>query len=458
MTLSMTMTWDLGQQWLSKEPFMQSAPMPAASAAVPANHQQAVRASALRKNAWRLLPLLTLAFVFNYIDRTSVGFAALTMNRDLGLTASQFGWGAGILFAGYCLCEIPSSLALYRVGARRWLTRIMVTWGIAAAATAFVRGPTSFYLLRFLLGVAEAGFFPGVTFLLSAWFPSQYRVRVLALFMLGVPISSIVAGPMSVWLLGMEGMMGLHGWQWMFLLQGLPAVLVGLILLSKLRDRPEEANWLTEEERRELVLMLAEEPRHEPKKALFGALKDVRVLLLSAIQFGFVMGSYGIGIWLPLILKGHELSTLHIGYLSTIPYIAAVIGMLFWARVVDRSGKKVLNLILACLLGAVGMALSTLSPGLAIELAGISVAVLAVSSARAIFWTIPTRFLTGIAAAGGLAFINSIGTLGGFVGPYMVGAIKDMTGSFNAGIWALSAALVASALLSVVLSRLVPKE
>lgn len=437
---------------------MQSVTMESGHSQALSDERQALRESAIRKNAWRLLPLLTLAFVFNYIDRTSVGFAALTMNQDLGLTATQFGWGAGVLFAGYCLLEIPSNLAMYKVGARRWLTRIMVTWGLAAAGTAFVQGSNSFYILRFLLGVAEAGFFPGVTFLLAAWFPAQYRVRVLAFFMLGVLISSIVAGPMSVWLLELDGLLNLHGWQWMFLVQGLPAVLIGLVLLAKLRDHPKDADWLTQQERDELICMLEEEPRNKPKKALFSALTDGRVLLLAAIQFGFVLGSYGIGIWLPQILKQHGLSTVDIGYLSTIPYMAAVIGMMVWARIVDKSPNKVLHLMLACLLGAVGLAASTISSGLTAELFGISVAVLAVSSARAVFWTIPTRFLTGVAAAGGLASINSIGTMGGFVGPFMVGAIKDYTGSFSAGIWAMFALLVLSAALTASLWRLVPAE
>lgn len=437
---------------------MQSATMQAGRSEALSDARQALRESAIRKNAWRLLPLLTLAFVFNYIDRTSVGFAALTMNQDLGLTATQFGWGAGILFAGYCLFEIPSNLAMYKVGARRWLTRIMITWGLAAAGTAFVQGHHSFYVLRFLLGVAEAGFFPGVTFMLAAWFPAQYRVRVLAFFMLGVPVSSIVAGPMSVWLLQLDGLLGMHGWQWMFLVQGLPAVLIGLVLLAKLRDDPRQADWLAREERDELICMLEEEPRSQPRKALWSALTDGRVLLLAVIQFGFVLGSYGIGIWLPQILKRHGLSTVDIGYLSTIPYIAAVFGMLVWARMVDKSNNKVLHLMLACLLGAIGLAASTISSGLTAELFGISVAVLAVSSARSVFWTIPTRFLTGVAAAGGLAFINSIGTMGGFFGPFMVGAIRDYTGSFSAGIWAMSALLVLSAALTASLWRLVPRE
>ncbi|RAR55372.1 sugar phosphate permease [Paraburkholderia unamae] len=419
---------------------------------------EAIRQQALRKNAWRLLPLLTLAFIFNYIDRTSVGFAALTMNKDIGLTPAQFGWGAGVLFAGYCLCEIPSNLALYRYGARRWLARIMITWGLASAATALVQGPTSFYVLRLLLGVAEAGFFPGVTFFLACWFPAQYRVRVLALFTLGVPLSSILGGPMSTFLLQLNGLGGLHGWQWMFLVQGLPAVLIGFAVLGFLRDEPKDAYWLTDDERSALVEMLADEPRQKPKKALFSALKDGRVLLLAAIQFGFVLGSYGVGIWLPLILKGHGYSLMNVGLLSTIPYVASVVGMLLWARAVDRRGRRVFHLVATCLSGGLGLVLSALSQGIVVELAGLTLAVVAVSSARAIFWTIPTRFLTGIAAAGGLAFINSIGTLGGFAGPYLVGALKQSTGTFSAGIWAMAAMLALSAALAATLPLFMRKE
>ncbi|PMS36784.1 sugar phosphate permease [Trinickia symbiotica] len=418
----------------------------------------AIRQRVLRKNAWRLLPLLTLAFIFNYIDRTSVGFAALTMNKDIGLTPMQFGWGAGVLFAGYCLCEIPSNLALYRYGARRWLTRIMITWGLASAATAFVQGPTSFFVLRLLLGVAEAGFFPGVTFFLACWFPAQYRVRVLAFFMLGVPVSSIIGGPMSALLLEMNGIAGLHGWQWMFLIQGLPAVLIGFAVYALLRDDPNDAHWLTDDERTELVRMLSEEPRRKPTTALFAALKDGRVLLLAATQFGFILGSYGVGIWLPLILRGHGFSVVNVGLFSTVPYIAAVIGMLIWARAVDRSGRRVFHLVASCAVGAAGLALSACANGIVVEMIGLSLAVVAVSSARAIFWTIPTRFLTGVAAAGGLAFINSLGTLGGFAGPYLVGFLKQTTGTFSAGIWAMAAILGVSAALAATLPVLARQE
>ena len=379
--------------------------------------KDALRRSAIHKNAWRMLPLLVLAFIFNYIDRTTVGFAAITMNKDLGFTATQFGWGAGILFAGYCFFEIPSNMALYRFGARRWLARIMISWGLAAAATALVEGPTSFYVLRFLLGVAEAGFFPGVTFLLATWFPAQYRARVLALFMLGVPLSSVIGGPMSAYLLTMDGVWGFAGWKWMFVVQGLPAVFIGIAVLMYLRDRPADAEWLTDDERRELISMLEEEPRHKPKKAVWAALTDGRVLLLATIQFGFVLGSYGIGMWLPLILKGRGFSTVEVGFLSTIPYLTAIVGMILWARAVDRTGRNVLHLACACLLGAAGLYASTLTKDFALEMTGISIAVLAVSSARAIFWSIPTSFLTGAAAAGGLAFINSIGTMGGLCWP-----------------------------------------
>ncbi|MGE8059518.1 MFS transporter [Pseudomonas sp. NPDC089547] len=418
-------------------------------------HEQELQRRAVNKCAWQMLPLLILAFVFNYIDRTSVGFAALTMNADLGMTATQFGWGAGILFAGYCLLEVPSNLALYRYGARRWLARIMITWGIAAAATAFVIGPYTFYLARFILGVAEAGFFPGVAFYLACWFPAQYRTRILAWFMVGVPVSSIISGPFSALLLNMQGIGGLHGWQWMFIIQGLPASLIGIVVLFKLRDKPSEAHWLTNDEREALEKMLAAENRQKEKKDLLGAFKDPRVLLLTVIQFGFVLGSYGIGIWLPTILRSHGLDVTSTAMLSSVPYIFATIGMLLWAKKVDRNGKKTLNLMLCCLLGAVGMGAAAMFSQLVPALLGICIAVLGATTARAIFWSIPTSFLSGAAAAGGLAFINSVGTFGGFVGPFMVGWLKDLTGSFTVGTLFMGGMLLLSALLTLVLRRLI---
>lgn len=413
---------------------------------------------AVTKTAWRLLPLLTLAFIFNYIDRTSVGFAALSMNADLGLSATQFGWGAGILFAGYCLLEVPSNLMLYRYGARRWLARIMITWGIAAAATSLAVGPKSFYLARFVLGVAEAGFFPGVTFYLATWFPAKYRTRMLAWFMVGVPVSSILSGPLSGLLLNMHGLLGLAGWKWMFILQGLPASIIGIVVLVMLRDNPSQASWLSDAERQALIEALASEQREREKKDLRAAIKDKRVLILTGIQFGFVLGSYGIGIWLPTILKAHGLSIAAISLVSTIPYIFATVAMLTWARAVDRSGKKILNLLLTCLFGAGGMIVAAVFSGFWPAMIGITLAVIGVTTARAVFWSIPTRFLSGAAAAGGFAFINSVGTFGGFAGPFLVGWLKDITGSFAMGMLGMAAMLLVSTLLTGSLSFFVKDE
>ncbi|MBN3754799.1 MFS transporter [Paraburkholderia sp. Tr-20389] len=427
--------------------------IPAASTDLETLQQQAVS-----KTAWRLLPLLTLAFIFNYIDRTSVGFAALSMNSDLGLTATQFGWGAGILFAGYCLLEVPSNLMLYRFGARRWLARIMITWGLAAAATALAVGPKSFYFARFVLGVAEAGFFPGVTFYLATWFPAKFRTRMLAWFMVGVPVSSILSGPLSGLLLNLDGVLGLAGWKWMFILQGLPASIIGIVVLLMLRDNPSQASWLSEAERQALIGMLASERREKEKKHLGAALKDPRVLILTGIQFGFVLGSYGIGIWLPTILKSHGLTISAISLVSSVPYIFATVAMLTWARMVDRNGKKIANLLLTCLLGAGGMIVAALFSAFWPALIGITIAVIGVTTARAVFWSIPTRFLSGAAAAGGLAFINSVGTFGGFAGPFLVGWLKDQTGSFAMGMLGMAAMLLVSTVLTAVLRSMVKDE
>ena len=301
--------------------------------------------------AWRFLPIFTIAYVLNYLDRTSVGFAALTMNRDIGLTAYEFGWGAGLLFASYSVFEIPSNLILYRFGARRWIARIMITWGVVAAANAFVVGPTSFYIVRLLLGAAEAGFFPGITFFLAAWFPAQYRARVLAWFLVAIPVSSVLGGPVSGLLLQMDGLAGLAGWQWMFIVEGLPASIVGLFILMMVSDRPEEAAWLSAEERAAMGAMLAEEQRDRARHSLLSAIKDVRVLILTGIQFGYTLGSYGIGIWLPQILKTHGLSNLAVGFVSAIPYLFASVAMLVWAAYVDRAGRKILNLTLGFFAG-----------------------------------------------------------------------------------------------------------
>jgi MFS family permease len=414
--------------------------------------------TAVHKAALRFVPLLTIAYLFNYLDRTSLGFAALTMNQQLGLTASQFGFAAGVFFLGYSVFEIPSNLLLYRFGARRWIARIMISWGLVSAATAFVVGPNSFYTLRLLLGIAEAGFFPGVTFFLAAWFPAQYRTRMLAWFLIGIPLSSLVGAPVCGMLLQMDGIWGLAGWQWLFLLVSLPCIPLGLLTLKLLADRPQVAHWLTAGERDALIDVLASEVRERPHSSLPAALKDPRVLICTAIQFGFTLGSYGIGIWLPLMLKEYHLSNLAIGWIAAIPYLFASLGMILWAHHVDRKGSRIVNLALACLLGGIGLLAPIASGSVGLAVIGFSVALVGVTAARAIFWTIPTRFLTGVAAAGGLAFINSIATVGGFVGPSMMGWLKEFSGTYVAGLLAVAAIMLAATAASMSLKFFITRE
>ena len=418
----------------------------------------AVLQSAVRKAALRFVPLLTVAYLFNYLDRTSLGVAALTMNQQLGLTPSQFGLAAGIFFLGYSTCEIPSNLLLYRVGARRWIARIMISWGIVSAATAFVVGPHSFYALRLLLGITEAGFFPGVTFFLAAWFPAQYRTRMIAWFLVGIPLSSLIGTPVCTQLLRMDGIWGLAGWQWMFLLVSLPCVPLGLLTLGLLSDRPQAAGFLTPSERDALDGVLASEVRERPHSTFWAALMDARVLICTAIQFGFTLGSYGIGIWLPLMLREYHLSNLAIGWIAAIPYLFATIGMILWARYVDEKGRRIANLAITCLLGGFGLLLPILSNSLVSAVIGFSLALIGVTAARAIFWTIPTRFLTGVAAAGGIAFINSIATTGGFFGPSMMGYLKDFSGSYVGGLLAVAAIMLAATLASLSLKLFITRE
>jgi MFS transporter, ACS family, tartrate transporter len=397
---------------------------------------------AFTKVAWRLGPILTLSYFLNYLDRNNVGFAALTMNREIGLSATQFGAGAGILFLGYCFFEIPSNIALYRIGARIWISRIMITWGIISAATIFVTGVKSWYWLRFFLGIAEAGFFPGITYYLATWFPAEYRARILAWFLVAIPATSVVGGPISGFLLGMDGVAGLAGWKWLFILEGLPTVLLGIAMLWVLADSPEEAAWLTPEERRIVRERITAELREKEMQGLWAALKDIRVLILAGVQFGFTVGAYGAVIWLPQIIKAGHLSNLEVGFVTSACYVLASVGMIVWAAQVDKSGQKIGNLTLACLTSAIGLVLAIIFKNFWVSLGWVSLALLGITAARAIFWTIPTRFLTGLAAAGGFAFINSVGTVGGFVGPTVIGWLKDRTGSFSAGLLAMGGFLL----------------
>jgi MFS transporter, ACS family, tartrate transporter len=412
----------------------------------------------LRKNAIRLLPILTFAYLINYLDRTNISFAALTMNRDIGLTATQYGRGAGIFFLGYCLFEIPSNLALYRFGARLWIARIMITWGLLSIAMVLVGGVWSFYVLRFLLGVAEAGFFPGVAFYLACWFPAQYRARILAGFLVAIPFSTVVGAPLSGLLLELDGTLGLAGWKWLFILEGLPAVVFGFVVAYLLVDRPEAAHWLDPKEREVLADMLAAEPRERVRVGIIEAIRDPRVIICALVQFGFTLGSYGILFWLPQIIKASGMSNLAVTALTAIPYGFATLAMIWWALIVDKSGKKIGNLVLTCGLGAVGLVVSVLTDSLTIGLIGLTIALIGITSARAVFWTIPTRFMTGVGAASGLAFINSIGVAGGYFGPELMGTLKDLTGGYFAGLLTMAGILAASALLAASLKLFIKLE
>jgi MFS transporter, ACS family, tartrate transporter len=412
----------------------------------------------LKRNAVRLLPILTLAYLVNYLDRTNISFAALTMNKDIGLTATQYGRGAGIFFIAYCAFEVPSNLALYRFGARLWIARIMVTWGLVSIGTVLVTGPWSFYIMRFLLGLAEAGFFAGVAFYLAAWFPAQYRARILAGFLVAIPFSTVVGAPLSGALLQLDGALGLAGWKWLLIVEGLPAVVLGVVVALLLADRPETASWLAPPEKAALTEMLAAEPRERVREGVLESFRDARVIVCALVQFGFTIGSYGILFWLPQVLKTGGLADLTVSLLTAIPYAFATAAMIWWALAVDASGKKISNLTITCGLGAVGLVLSVLTGSLAVGLAGLTIALIGITSARAIFWTIPTRFLTGVGAASGLALINSIGVMGGYFGPELMGLLKDATGGYLAGLLTMAGILALSTLLAASLKLLIKLE
>ena len=411
---------------------------------------------AVRKAGWRFMPLLLTGYVLNYMDRNSIGFAGLTMNHDLGMSASQFGLAAGIFFISYCLCEVPSNVIQYKIGARLWLSRIMITWGLASAATAFVIGPKSFYAARFILGIAEAGFFPGVAYFVAAWFPHKQRTRIYGWLLLGIPLSSVIGGPICSLLLQMDGILGFAGWKWMFVLVSLPCTLLGFVALKVLRDSPAQATFLTDEERTALQAELAVEEKQRDKMSLWQTLKDKRILILAATHFGFTLGSYAITIWLPQIIKEFHLTNLQVGFTSSVPYIFASLVMLVWTWRVDRKGHTIPNIVVGCALAAAGLWWAVVSThSLMLSLAAITIGLTGVVAARALLWSLPSKFLTGLAASSGIAFINSVGTTGGFVGPYMMGVLKDATGSFQTGVAALAGIMMFSGACALWLRRYV---
>src|SRR3954463_9042661 len=409
----------------------------------------------LRKISFRIVPFIMLLYFIAFIDRVNIGFAALTMNKDLGFSSSVFGFGAGIFFLGYFLFEVPSNLVLEKVGARLWIARVMITWGIVSAAFAFIQGEISFYVFRFLLGVAEAGFFPGIILYLSYWFPARQRAQVVSFFMAAAPISTVLGSPLSTALLQMDGVAGLHGWQWMFLLEAIPAVLLGFVLLSYMTDRPEKATWLAEDEREWLVNTMNAEHAAKGAKAhhsIWSGLTDMRVLALALIYFGTSAGLYTLGIWAPQIIGQFGLSTMQVGFLNAVPPTIAIAAMILWARHSDRTGERTWHVVIACLVAAVGLALAGVASSVVAVVAALTVVNVGISAAKPPLWSMPTMFLPAPAAAAGIATINSIGNLGGFAGPWAIGWIKDLTGSFLGGLYMVAGLLVLSAVLTLVLA------
>lgn len=417
-----------------------------------------LEAATLSRVTRRLIPFMFALYIANYLDRVNVSFAALQMNRDLGFSAGAYGLGAGMFFLGYCVFQVPSNLVLARVGARRWIGTIMIVWGAIAAAMMLVRGVGSFYTLRFLLGVVEAGFFPGMIFYLANWFPATHRARAVARFMTAIPLSGVVGGPLSGWLLGWNGVAGLAGWQWLFVLEGLPSVVLGVVALRYLTDRPEDAAWLPADGR----VWLSERLRLERagasdrrRASLRLALLDGVVWRLGVLYFLIVVGLYGQGLWLPQLIKGSsQLGDLTVGLLAAAPALAAAVAMVAIAAHSDRSGERHVHVALPLVAGAIGFAMTALavdSP--LVATAALSLAAIGFTGALGPFWALPTSFLSGAAAAGGIALINSLGNIAGFAGPYLVGVVKDATGGFAGALLAFAVLMLAGALLALWLRR-----
>jgi MFS transporter, ACS family, tartrate transporter len=416
----------------------------------------------IRKVMWRLMPFLFVCYFVAYLDRVNVGFAKLQMNAALGLTEAAYGLGAGLFFISYFLLEVPSNLALDKFGARLWIARIMLSWGIISALFAFI-GPISaatgvstewvFYILRFLLGIAEAGFFPGIIFYLTLWFPSVYRARVVALFMLAIPFSSIVGAPVSGALLNLTGG-GLDGWQWLFILEAVPSILMAFGVVFYLTDRPALATWLADDERGWLEGRLEAERRHKVAVEHLGigkALADPRVLACAFIYFCLNAASYGVAFFLPTIVKGFGVTNFQTGLLSALPFVFGAVGMVLLGRNSDRTLKRKEHVCFAMVLAAVGVAGAGLVSSPFLVLGLLCLSQIGVSATPPLLWPIPSAFLTGTSAAAGIAAINSIGNLSGFAGPYVMGYLKDATGDFTAGLLVLGGCALVGGLVALTL-------
>ncbi|WP_152046251.1 MFS transporter [Aureimonas psammosilenae] len=417
-----------------------------------------VENSAISKITWRLVPFLGLMFFINFLDRTAISFAGPNgMTQDLGLSAAQFGFAAGIFFLGYILLEVPSNLALHRFGARKWLARIMVSWGIVSLLFTWVGSATELYWLRFLLGIAEAGFFPGAILFLSLWVPSRHRSKVLSIFYVAQPLTTVIGAPIASLLIGMHGAFGLEGWRLMFAGVSIPAILIGIVTYFYLPDRPDDARWLNAEEKRWLNEELSREDRIKTGhhgKGTARALLDGRVWVLSAIYFGFIYGLYALGFFLPTIIGGFESSfgtkftVMQKGLITAIPYLPAAIALVLWSRDATRRGVRPWHIGIPALVGAVSIPLALSMPTPAATIAVITVTACAIFSALPNFWSIPARFLSGAGAAAGIALINTMGNVAGFAAPFVTGAVKDWTGSYGAPMAIVGVAMLVSAILT----------
>ena len=417
---------------------------------------KAFETAVIRKVCWRILPLVLISYCVAYVDRANIAVAALTMNKDLGFSAFTYGLGAGIFFLGYVMFEVPSNLVLERVGARRWIARIMFTWGILSAACAFIGGPRSFFILRFLLGVAEAGFFPGIVLYFTYWFPDRYRGRIIATLFLAVPGANALSNALSGAILEMNGVLGLRGWQWVFLIEAAPAVILSVVVLRTMIDRPALAPWLRPEERDWLQRQLDEErARVEAREQLTlgKALRDPRLINLSVIWMLTVTAGYGASFFMPQIVKGLGLSNLMTGVASAVPFLVGMIALLIWGWSSDRKPERRWHLISASIMGAAGFVAAGMLGSSFWALAAMSLALAGIYGVRPSFWPLPSIFLSGTAAAGGIALINSVGNLGGYVGPFIVGWIKDSTSSFEMALYFLAACSLASGAIAFVANR-----
>ena len=405
--------------------------------------------STARKVYWRLLPLAVLTYFLCYLDRINVGFAALTMNKDLGLDAATYGMAAGAFFWGYFLFEVPSNLILEKVGARLWIARIMITWGLLSGATAFATGAWSFLTMRFLLGLAEAGLFPGMILFFTYWFPDWHRARIMAGFTVALPLAVAAGAPLSTSIIvGLDKAWGFAGWQWMFIAEAIPTIVIGFVFFFFVTDRPHQAHWLSDDERSWLATTLEEERKlieANRKVSLWQSFWEPKVLLLTLNYFGIVTASLGLLLFLPQMVKQLGLTTMQVGWVSMIPYLFGALSMVVWGWVSDRMGERRWNLFAACMVAAAGLAIAGMTIGTPWAVVGMTIATIGLYGTKGPFWTLPSMILTGSAAASGIAWINGLGNLGGFFGPTAVGWVKTTTGSYASGLYLLAGLAVMSA-------------